>query len=166
MDKRLTLRQAIPHIKFLQEKKRNAEMHKNEDAKNYFTCNDTRIGNLGFLEFTELYFHFKETNQKSFSQEQDSINKEINAKYTDIKICKLNILPLNNISFVISPETTVRLSIDNLVNFLQNEDELYSCIIKLNIDSELSFQDYITVKSKLSKLDTDKIIIDTNEFIY
>ncbi len=33
VDKRLTLKQAIPHIKFLQEKKRNSKMHKNESAK-------------------------------------------------------------------------------------------------------------------------------------
>ncbi len=56
VDKRLTLRQAMPHIKFLQDKKRNAEMHKNEDAKNYFTCNDTSISNLGFVEFTDVYY--------------------------------------------------------------------------------------------------------------
>ena len=55
IDKRLTLRQAIPHIKFLQDKKRNAELHKNKNAKNYFTCNDTSISNLGFIEFTDVY---------------------------------------------------------------------------------------------------------------
>ena len=57
VDKRLTLKQAIPHIKFLQDKKRDAKMHKNENAKNYFTCNDTSIGDLGFIEFTDVSFH-------------------------------------------------------------------------------------------------------------
>ena len=57
IDKRLTLKQAIPHIKFLQDKKRNAEMHKNENAKNYYTCNDTSIKNLGFIEFTDVDYH-------------------------------------------------------------------------------------------------------------
>ena len=61
VDKRLTLRQAIPHIKFLQDKKRNAKMHKNEDAKNYFTCNDMSIGNLGFLEFTDVNYAKKDS---------------------------------------------------------------------------------------------------------
>ena len=64
VDKRLTLRQAMPHIIFLQDKKRNAEVHKNENAKNYFTCNDTSISNLGFLEFTEIFYHFNETKEK------------------------------------------------------------------------------------------------------
>ncbi len=59
VDKRLTLKQAIPQIKFLQDKKRNAQMHKNENAKNYFTCNDTSINNLGFVEFTHIDYHIK-----------------------------------------------------------------------------------------------------------
>ncbi|MEO9076192.1 MAG: hypothetical protein ABI263_02740, partial [Gelidibacter sp.] len=41
IDKRLTLGQVIPKIVLLQDKKRNAEVHKNENSKNYFTCNDT-----------------------------------------------------------------------------------------------------------------------------
>ena len=61
VDKRLTLKQAIPHIIFLQDKKRNAEVHKNENAKNYFTCNDTSISNLGFLEFTDIYYAKKDS---------------------------------------------------------------------------------------------------------
>src|SRR5690606_14870685 len=51
VDKRLSLKQAIPHIQFLQEKKENSS-HKKENAKNYFTCNDLSRKNLGFIEFT------------------------------------------------------------------------------------------------------------------
>ncbi|RZV67419.1 MAG: hypothetical protein EX254_02975, partial [Flavobacteriaceae bacterium] len=67
VDKRLTLKQALPSILKLQDKKRNAKMHKNENAKNYFTCNDTAIKNLGFLDFTDVfYFQGKsETEEKS-----------------------------------------------------------------------------------------------------
>ncbi len=36
-------------------------MHKNEDAKNYFTCNDTSIKNLGFVEFTDVNYAKKDT---------------------------------------------------------------------------------------------------------
>lgn len=57
VDKRLTLKQAIPHIKFLQDKKKSSS-HKNEKAKNYFTCHDLSKNNLGFLEFTEINYHY------------------------------------------------------------------------------------------------------------
>ena len=56
VDKRLTLEQAIPHIQYLQNKRKKASMHKNENAKNYFTCNDTSIKNLGFVEFTDIKY--------------------------------------------------------------------------------------------------------------
>ncbi|MDA9343831.1 hypothetical protein N8258_03095, partial [Algibacter sp.] len=55
VDKRLTLKQAIPHLKFLQEKKKNSS-HKNKEAKNYFSCNDTSRQNLGFIEFTDVVY--------------------------------------------------------------------------------------------------------------
>ena len=55
IDKRLTLKQVIPHIQFLQEKKKNSS-HKNKNAKNYFTCNDISLKNLGFIEFTDVVY--------------------------------------------------------------------------------------------------------------
>lgn len=55
VDKRLTLKQAIPNTKFLQEKNKNAG-HKNENAKNYFTCHDINNNNLGFVEFTDVVY--------------------------------------------------------------------------------------------------------------
>ena len=57
VDKRLTLDQAIPSIIFLQDKKRNAKMHRNDNAGNYYTCHDIAINNLGFLDFTNVYYH-------------------------------------------------------------------------------------------------------------
>src|SRR5690606_30369303 len=54
IDKRLTLKQVIPQIKLLQEKRRNAQLHKNESARNYFTCNDTSKKTLGFIDFTDI----------------------------------------------------------------------------------------------------------------
>ena len=38
IDKRLTLKQILPHLQYLQEKRRGDGIHKNENAKNYFTC--------------------------------------------------------------------------------------------------------------------------------
>lgn len=59
VDKRLTLEQALPKIIFIQNKKRNSEIHKNENAKNFYTCNDISIKNLGFIDFTDTHYHTK-----------------------------------------------------------------------------------------------------------
>ncbi len=163
VDKRLTLGQAIPKIKFLQEKKRNAELHKNEDAKNYFTCNDTSINNLGFVEFTDLVYHFKEKDREQYGPKSESVYDQIKS---NIEICELHIKTLNNMTLYINLKTKIGLSIDSVVSFLQNEYESYSCKILLNLDSEITFQDYMTIKSELLKLKAKKIIIETDEFIY
>lgn len=156
VDKRLTLVQAIPKIKFLQDKKRNAQMHKNEDAKNYYTCNDTSIKNLGFIEFTDIIYNLNEN---------DEIDYPINIEktYTFIRV-------INN-------EKILLQSTDN-GDKLINHNELFKVInnfsetsttkrnIVLAFKKQLSFQDYISVKSELSKLKSDNITIDNNEFIY
>src|SRR5690606_26364139 len=75
VDKRLTLKQAIPQIKLLQEKRRNAQLHKNENAKNYFTCNDLSRKNLGFIEFTDVVYKIDKT-QKPNTAKLKPFDKE------------------------------------------------------------------------------------------
>ena len=93
VDRRLTLEQAIPKIKFLQDKKRNAEMHKNENAKNYYTCNDTSIQNLGFIEFTDVVY-------QSMSLRDYFIDK---AQYEKMSLA-LNVISMDNFSLETSYE--------------------------------------------------------------
>lgn len=148
VDKRLTLRQAIPSIKKLQEKKRNATLHKNENARNYFTCNDTSIKNLGFIDFTEVFyvdapvtlatipFHILFTSPDEI---QITTNRE--------KIIKTNLSDLSN-------------------DLFQNKNlEQEKTILFLEFNDQLSFQNYITFKSILSRLSSTDFRISPIEFI-
>ncbi len=145
VDKRLTLEQAIPKIKFLQDKKRNAKMHKNEAARNYYTCNDTSIKNLGFIDFTETTYQ-TELKSDEFIAQTDSLNSEI------IYFSKENI-SLNNNSIS---------DINSAINTIKNNNSQ----IVLAFDKTLSFQDYITYKAFIESLKTESISINRNEFIY
>lgn len=147
VDKRLTLEQAIPKIKFLQDKKRNAKMHKNEAAKNYYTCNDSSIKNLGFIDFTDLNY-------------VEEINSENN-----------NIIAINSLNDITVQHQDLKLSevdIDNLIiqlenNFSNSEENI---VLTLHLNKKLKFQDYITVKNKLQNLNFETIVIDNNEYIF
>ncbi|WP_370225674.1 hypothetical protein [Mesoflavibacter sp.] len=147
VDKRLTLEQAIPKIKFLQDKKRNAKMHKNEAAKNYYTCNDTSIKNLGFIDFTDVNY-------------VEEINSENNY-----------IITINHLNDIAIHHNDVKLSevdIDNLIiqlekNFNKNEE---NTVLTLHLNKQLKFQDYITVKNRLQNLNFETIVIDNNEYIF
>ena len=168
VDKRLTLRQAMPHIKFLQDKKRNAEMHKNEEAKNYFSCNDTSIGNLGFLEFTDVNYEIIHVSRDSIgfhaaksNPEETSVISELLTPESYLVIQKENKADFENL---ISPilqqqkDFTLALPDDNM--------KILGFSINIYFEKNLSFQDYISIKSKFEKLNTDKLKIITNEFIF
>ena len=147
VDKRLTLEQAIPKIKFLQDKKRNAKMHKNEAAKNYYTCNDTSIKNLGFIDFTDVNY-------------VEEINSENNYIIT--------INSLNDIAILHNDVKLSEVDIDNLIiqlekNFNKNEE---NTVLTLHLNKQLKFQDYITVKNRLQNLNFKNVVIDNNEYIF
>ncbi|QFZ54926.1 hypothetical protein FEZ18_08995 [Oceanihabitans sp. IOP_32] len=154
VDKRLSLKQAIPHIKFIQEKKRSSS-HKNEAAKNYFTCHDTSIKNLGFVEFTNVVYHerslpdfftknAKLASQKSIIEVHFDTNKNIAIQQQDLLL-----------------KTTDK------ANFITdlNEVTIENATVYLSFNSALSFQDYIYYKHQLFK-SKQKLKVSENEFIY
>lgn len=158
IDKRLTLGQVIPKIVFLQNKKRDAEVHKNENSKNYFTCNDTSIENLGFLEFTNTIYKMNSILPNVSSDYYNSKEKRIILDFKSFNDIKF--VTLYNDS-IIKKSTLKTLQTD--LETLSNE-AVYDII--LNINDQLTFQDYITFKSSLSKVKSANVTINENEFIY
>ncbi|MCF7561444.1 hypothetical protein L3X39_12420 [Sabulilitoribacter multivorans] len=159
VDKRLTLKQVIPHIKFLQEKKQNAG-HKNENAKNYFTCHDTNRNDLGFVEFTNTKYNIEANYPKiiaSVIPKEPMLLLEFKSNGTlliqDLYANRINPLEVLNLS---------EISVSELENHLKKE--YYGKII-LSFQNNLLFQDYISVKSTLSKIDLENIIIWKEEFV-
>ncbi|RLD28095.1 MAG: hypothetical protein DRI75_07855 [Bacteroidetes bacterium] len=158
VDKRLTLKQVIPSIVFLQNKKRNAELHKNESAKNYFTCSNPEIQNLAFIEFTDVVYH-----EESL---EESISKNYNFIFSENSIT-IN-FNLNNEITILNPNTNqIILKTEADYLFIKIEQVItLENIIYLSYNKNLSFQDYISYKSLLLELELDNVIIDNNEFIY
>jgi len=160
VDKRLTLEQAIPKIKFLQDKKRNAQMHKNENAKNYYTCNDTSIQNLGFIEFTDV--NYQTVSLRTYFKDK--------VRYEKMSL-GLNVISKTNYSLESSynekSTTEIYSNIDDVVFKLYEYQKIEQDVkLYLMFHSKLSFQEYITIKSKLLDLNERDIPIDKNEFIY
>jgi len=150
VDKRLTLKQAIPHLKFLQEKKKNSS-HKNKEAKNYFTCNDTSRQNLGFIEFTDIvYFN-----------DASGYDGELNSD--DASMLVFN---LNDIRIITSDNKVFQTDKSSLIKTITNLFNLNKGLIYLEFKDSLTFQEYISIKSVIEKLDSENITISNNEFIY
>ena len=159
VDKRLTLEQAIPKILFIQNKKRNAEIHKNENAKNFYTCNDISIKNLGFIDFTDTYYR---TNNASTYL--DTI------KYDNDQIIKIKIHSLDStyVSFISNDTSFTHTSSNkDLLNHLQtNLIKDGNALLITELDKNLSFQDYITYKSLLTKIKFKNLTLANDEFVF
>lgn len=163
VDKRLTLKQAIPSIIFLQNKKRNAKMHKNEAAKNYFTCSNPDLQNLAFIEFTDVVYHM-ESSDKYFSNSEN----QIKTKYDQFVNINFHSLDSITIGFftkgcLLIEESNNENLIKNIIGDLIDNGQI---VITLEYNKTLTFQDFISYKSLLLKLDLENVVIDTNEFIY
>lgn len=149
IDKRLTLKQAIPHLQYLQNKRQKASMHKNENAKNYFTCNDTSIKNLGFLEFTDVNYLTNDITSSSNTE------KSIFVTFESLEFISTTVFDAPSFKFS-------KINFDVLFNKI-NESYGESLKIILVINSAMTFQDYITIKNKL-RVFGDRISND--EFFY
>lgn len=142
VDKRLTLAQAIPSIIFLQQKKRDAKMHKNEAARNYYTCHYKKINNLGFIDFTDVYYH------------EEALDDYLQAQ--NIKDYK--VIDFKNAEILFNGKS---INIDELKGLDSIKYRVF-----LKFDKTISFQKYISYKEHLLKSKFLHINIDNDEFIY
>ncbi len=157
VDKRLILKQVFPQLKFLQNKKQNSE-HKNQNAKNYFTCNDTSKKALGFIEFTDIVYHVEssDTYMAKISEFKDAKNIKPISFNLDGEISIIN---PNSDPFIIMTNK------NELLNDLKKLDTIQTTLY-LNFNEQLSFQDYITYKSMLLKSNFKHLKISNQEFLH
>jgi len=157
VDKRLTLKQVIPQIKFLQNKKQNSE-HTKEGAKNYFSCNDLSKKNLGFIEFTDVIYHEEssETYMAKISEFEDLQNlKPISFNLNG----EISIINSNSVPFIIMTNKS------ELLNDLKKLDTIQG-VLYLNFNEKLTFQEYINYKSILLKSNFKNLKISNQEFLH
>ncbi|WP_051209815.1 hypothetical protein [Gelidibacter mesophilus] len=158
VDRRLTLSQVIPEIILLQDKKRNAEIHKNVNSKNYYTCNDTSIKNLGFLDFTKVIYKTNYVLPNLSADYENPREKRIIIDFRSAEDIKL--------VTIFKDSVIKKTSLQSLKEDLAALPQDASYEFFLNINDQLNFQDYITFKSALSKVKSNNVVINENEFIY
>jgi len=159
VDKRLTLKQVVPHLQYLQNKRNKASMHKNENAKNYFTCNDTGIGNLGFVEFTNV--NYKPENPDFILALKNSPSERLMVKcFADGKHIIYSIT--DDIKITIEENETM-LTAKSFSAVLDASE--YKNVVVL-FQKHMAFQDYIAIKSRLNSVTDKDIHISENEYLF
>ncbi len=145
IDKRLTLKQILPHLQYLQEKRQGDEKH---SFHNYFTCNNTELKNLSFIEFTDVVYYEDYPNK---DYEEDKIYIYVHA---DGKTSSSNDTHNEYESF--------STYIDLKKEYFKNIPEIETI---LSLHENLSFQNYIDIKSKLLSVKSDGLKISNQEII-
>ncbi len=161
VDKRLTLSQAIPKITFLQDKKRNAKMHKNENAKNYFTCNDTSIQNLGFIEFTDVNYITDIDNYKSNNKPIDDNSRFVMIHFFNNGLFRITEIYENQQTMDNTLEIESHYNSDLFSDYRKHKNQIH-----LSFDKMMSFQKYISLKHSLDAYLNEMSVISYDELIY
>ena len=164
VDKRLTLKQAMPHIIYLQNKRKKAGMHKNAAARNYFSCSNPDIKNLAFIDFTDIvYKTYKD--EDGFLRDSNSYNLDIVIKSEDSVLINPHFHPKtqtnNNLIKKLNSE------IEYVKTFSDDPEHGFQNIsLNFSYNRSLSFQEYINIKSLFKGFETEGVMISNNEFIY
>lgn len=158
VDKRLTLKQVIPHIIFLQNKKASSS-HKNENAKNYYTCNDLSRRNLGFIEFTEINYYLEKYDLNNLKKKHASII----LRYYDTD--SISIFNNTNNHLNLYKTTNLKTLSNHLEHTFINLPDAKASITLL-FNEKTSFEDYILFKSTLKSYKNKSFEILSDEFIY
>ena len=158
IDKRLKLRQVVPHLIYLQEKRRGDGMHKNEMARNYFSCSNPDILNLSFLDFTEITYH--EESITDFMKDATEASSNLIKVFVNLK---------DDGSVEIGRQfeiiNTDREKLVQVLKGLSAKSEQINLVF-LNFSAQLSVQDYISIKSSLHGREDAKLLLSRDEFIY
>lgn len=155
VDKRLTLKQVIPQIKFLQNKKQTSS-HKNENAKNYFTCNDISKKTLGFIEFTDVIYEKYGVVNILADQITNNDKNSLVVHITRLDDIKINVLFDPHIA-----HTNIHNMMEDILSITKGQN--YSLTLSFNED--LLFQEYIQIKSIATILESKNISISKTEFM-
>ena len=138
VDKRIKLKQTLPHLQFLQNKRQKKGMHSNEKARNYFSCNDLSKNNLGFIDFTAIRFYG---------------NQDLDTQAQLPDFC-LKVYDPDRLEFIIKNSEPITTGIADLAQVLLKQIKTYDHKLEISTfyNEDLLFQDYISVKAALVSL--------------
>lgn len=149
IDKRLSLKKVIPVIQQLQAKKEKPSMHDSgEISHSYYSYVDTVSNKLSLILFDSIkYITYKSINK-------DSILTVTPFKHLFIDY-KINEVYINNIP----------VKKNGINDYITNQLDTIIIKIHLNFDKNLSYQNYMHLKSLLQNIKSDSIIFDHKEFV-
>jgi len=149
IDKRLLLKHVVPFVQQLQGKKEKPSMHDNgEISHSYYSYVDTISNKLSLILFDSIKYI---THESIYS---DSILTQKSFKHLLIDY-KKNDFSVNK----------VPVQMGQLDDYISKQKDSNLVKIHLNLDENLSYQNYIYLKALLQNIKNDSVIISKEEYI-
>ncbi len=150
IDKRLPLREIMPKVHELQEKLKEDSPHKTGEMRNYFSYADTLLNTFSLFDFTNTNYIFRQDTYKNIilGIQNDHIKKPIFVTF------EKNSILIENIKT------------DDLYKKLKDtisNDSIKNRTLFLIFNQDLSFENYLSVKTKLL---ARGFKVEDSEYIY
>ena len=149
IDRRLTLKQIVPHLQDLFAKREKPSLHQSEDpVYNYFSYVDTLSNRLSMVLFpnteyiTDTPFSYNSTGVTENNREA-LIRQSPSGIYLDSELT----------------------AADNIQKELLKLKDTSRLNVHLTFDKNLSYQDYMHLKAILQNVKNDSIYIDEKEYV-
>ncbi|MFY8187934.1 MAG: hypothetical protein ACOVLC_08245 [Flavobacterium sp.] len=158
IDKKISLKEAIPALIGFQNKRAKAEMHKKEDFKHYFSYMDASQKTLAFTDFTTTTYTFNNYFSSQYVKE--------NADYHQhFEIMSVNFL--NEKSLYINGESIEMDEMNTyILDYLSFQNNTNKALIYLNFEQNCSFGFYVAQVMKLQEIANEKVLIAPVQFVY
>jgi len=158
IDKRLPLKLVIPEVIKLQQKREGAQLHKNEDAKNYFSYTDSVQKTLAFMPFKEISYAYNSYFSSFYVKENVDYHQHFQTFYVNFRA--------NSTVSVDGNEVEVEELYDFLKEYIAFSSQGKRILIYLNFNENLSFDNYLSKVIWLKGLENEMCTIAPTHFIY
>ena len=157
IDKHLSLGKVMPKIQYFQEKRVKKSMHKIDGFNNYLSYSDTISKVLSFVDVSNIQFHFDSIQSKKAILKNLDYYQNYNNFHLSfgLNTYYLNENKIDKVDFF---ETLM-----GFINFTENGQKV---LLHLNFNQDLTYQEYINIKTQLLQLQKNLFIIDKNEYIF
>jgi hypothetical protein len=154
----LPLKLVIPEVIKLQQKREGAQLHKNEDAKNYFSYTDSVQKTLAFMSFKEISYAYNSYFSSFYVKENVDYHQHFQTFYVNFR--------KDSTVSVDGNEVEANELFDFLKEYTAFSGQGKRILIYLNFDEDLSFDNYLSKVIWLKELEHETCTIAPTHFIY
>jgi hypothetical protein len=158
IDKRLPLKLVIPEVIKLQQKREGAQLHKNDEAKNYFSYTDSVQKTLAFMPFKEISYAYNSYFSSFYVKENVDYHQHFQTFYVNFR--------KDSTVSVDGNEVEANELFDFLKEYTAFSGQGKRILIYLNFDEDLSFDNYLSKVIWLKELEHETCTIAPTHFIY